>query len=40
MQEEQNVNRQHDKPFPAEIGPLKMLKSGRAKVELYINPAD
>jgi len=30
---------QHDIPFPMEIGHLKILKDGRAKVELYINPA-
>lgn len=30
---------QHKMAFPMEIGHLKILRSGRAKVELYINPA-
>ena len=30
---------QHKMPFPMEIGHLKILKTGHAKAELYINPA-
>jgi hypothetical protein len=33
------VYSQYDAPFPMEIGHLKILQDGRAKVELYINPA-
>lgn len=34
-----NVYSQYKISFPMEIGHLKILKSGKAKVELYINPA-
>jgi hypothetical protein len=33
------VYSQYNASFPMEIGHLKILKDGRAKVELYINPA-